>query len=409
VVLSACLLAASTDPVRYLLARVEAAHEALSSYQVQATKTTVGPVSTETDRFQILVGSDWIDVDWQGSSVTARWSVQGSVVRQFDPKTGQFTESPMGDRKAVEALRSEAGGLDTLVFSLVEPSSLAKIFRDIDPSGWRIESREGETLLTKGSGLAKDTIGWNQETRLLTRYAQKTDRFGVEWRLAVRPGRPSPPPLPSGAHKVGRLAPAVAPPVYDSQQARQVTEALFRRYDRPGKLGYRLPGDEGDTRVRIDGNKVWQRDRMAEWTYDGQSLCIQSFGQGWAYEGPATVSEVIDAVAQAGSRVDPLLRGLVTGKNPFRTLLGQGAQVSLVGSTSHKGDRAHLIQAKQGAGQATLVVRAKDSFVLSSLFTGPDGLAAPTKVYEPDPGPVPALRIAPGVRRLKRQEATGRG
>ncbi|MCW5940473.1 MAG: hypothetical protein KF884_12560 [Fimbriimonadaceae bacterium] len=406
--MSALLLAASTDPAMYLLERVASAHQALSNFQVEATKTTVGPVSTETERFRILVGSGWVDVDWQGSSVTARWSVQRETVRQLDPKTGQYTESPRGERKVVEALRSEAGGLDSLVFSLIEPSSLAKIFREIDPEGWRIEVNGVETLLKKASGLAKDGIGWNRDSRLLTRYIQKTDKFGVEWRLNLRSGRTSPPPLPPGAHKVGRLAPAVSPPVYDSQLARQVTETLFRRYDRPGRLGYRLAEGEGETRVRIDGSKVWQRDRMAEWTYDGKTLRLHSLAQGWAYDGPATVSEVIDAVARAGSRVDPLLRGLVTGKNPFRTLFGQGAQVSLVGSTSHKGDPAHLIQAKQGAGQATLVIRARDSLVLSSLFTGPDGLAAPTKVYEPDPGPVPALQLSPRLRRLSRQEATGR-
>jgi hypothetical protein len=406
--LALALVAATTDPARYLLERVAETHARLGRYGVVASKTTVGPVATTIDRYHIFVGSGQTDVAWQGPGVSARWSVSEGTVRHVDLQSGRFTEEPRGGRTVREAIVAEAVGLDPFVLALIDPPALSRLIQRWDVAGFSVESSGKETRLARRSGLSQDLLAWDRETRLVTTRSHKTERFGVEWRLSFMPGESSPPRLPPGARRVDRLSPVFAPPVYESRSAQRLAESVFARYDRPGRLGYRVQGEGEPTRVKIEGRVVWQRDAAAEWRYDGVRLILHSLKGGWAYDGPAKVSDVIDAVARAGSRVDPLLRGLMTGKNPLRVWLGQGARVAVVGSIRHRGERGHVLQAKSGAGQATVIVRASDSTVLSASFAGPDGLAGPAKVYEPDPGPPPDFQVPPQVRRTTLAEALGR-
>jgi hypothetical protein len=99
-----------------------------------------------------------------------------------------------------------------------------------------------------------------------------------------------------------------------------------------------------------------QDDDLVSWTYDGKTLRLFDKKSRRFAEGEARFIEVVDAVAEAGSRVEPMGRSLAVKSNPFRLLITDRAEVRREGSMKIQGRSADIVFIKGETGEFTVAV-----------------------------------------------------
>jgi hypothetical protein len=86
------------------------------------------------------------------------------------------------------------------------------------------------------------------------------------------------------------------------------------------------------------------------------------------YSGKAGTASMIDALAAVGTRMDPVVRQIVTRQNPIRVMLGPRIRVKTVGSVKTQGVPTDLMEFKSGRGVVLMAIR-KDNGLLASVHT----------------------------------------
>ena len=194
----------------------------------------------------------------------------------------------------------------------------------------------------------------------------KEAQFGTEWRLSYRPqtGAIAFTP-PQGAVKTSELRADTVMPTFASAAARAVVTKVFAKYDQPKRLAYEVTAPDEKSQVWILSGNVRQSDSKADWSVKGGRFELLDKGRGHMVEGEAALFKIVDAVAKSGTRVEPLLKVLLRGQNPFRIYFGSNANVSITGTARINGHKCALVESTSLRSKVTLVVRESDGFVLS--------------------------------------------
>ena len=296
-------------------------------------------------------------------------AIGASTVTSYDPELQQYVVEPKEAGKSLgERVAGRHPNLNDLLLSFAERDGLRVWIEGLSGStSWGFE-RGGRTLaLSYDSEGTTITLHVSRESFLIQSVDSSTGLDQLSWKIeydkAVRPLNFEP---PAGAFKVPYFDKEMLPPTYRDAEAKAATERMFDAYSGLRSLGYEVTRGDSKTTIRLRGRFTRQDDDVASWTYDGRTLIAHDKAEDKWYRGELDFPGVIDAIASLDTRVDPTLRHLMTGFNPYRKRLGDGAEVRVTGRVPVDGEAATMLMAENDNARITLIVRDSDGLVLRS-------------------------------------------
>ena len=371
-----CLYLAVTPASTVLLGEVTRSHANLGAASFVAT-------SRFSDPAQTIVTKYGIDYRWPsefkirtldpttGRTLKER-VIERSRVVDYDPALMQYTstERPSGDSLG-KTLASIDKDLDDLLLAFADPEGIDVWATDmLKLRPWRIAQSGGKTTMGYSKGGHKIVLDVDTARRLLRKVDITTGSQRLVWDIAYSRsvGRTVFRP-PADATEVPVFDREMALPTYANAEARDVSQRMFGAYEGRGSMAFEVTRDTGTTKVQMAGKTIRQEDANATWTYDGRRLVLFSKRTNRWYSGELGFIDVIDLVAQHGTRVDPTASLMYRRFNPYRKRLGDGAKVKLVGTMPYNGEEVSILECESPNALLTLFVR-KDGLVAGSSVTG---------------------------------------
>ena len=360
------------NPAEFVAQRVSQAHKNLDRGLISISVSTIGAVTSESSKYILAYDrSQGADLSIQRKK-PFRIVITKDRIVEFDVATQQYADAPRVEGSISSLLKHSAGVLDELVAGLADPDGVNLWLSGLTTKGkWRFIGSAGVFGAESVEGLSRIAIQIDRSSHLLKQVSIKTDIYGSTWVLNYG----SPPKAiefvpPKSAYKTKSVNPEIAPPAYGSQQARQITEKVFRKYDAPKLLAYQVQTAGETVSVWIDHGKIRQQDSSTDWTFIKGNLTLKNLATKDISTAKMSLTETIDKLATQNTRIEPILRLMTRGINPFRFYLGQGSVVKLTGSVKVKGTSCELLEATSPQGKLGLIVRSSDGFVLSLSILG---------------------------------------
>lgn len=374
-----CLVLSTVDlrPADYLIEKCSTAHSRLAGSSVDIHVDTVGAASTEKTDYSLVYDRS------QGADLTIkrkrplRIVVTKDKLVEFDASTHQYAVKPRIEGELSTVLKHSAGVLDELVAALTDPEGVKRWLSALRKNGtWKFGEGSGTLSVETGTEDGRLLVSVYPDTMLLKHVSMKSDRFGTDWTFRYKPAASQIEfTAPKDAYLTNDIRPEIVTPTYDSLEAKRITEAMFAKYDNPKALAYEVRANAEKVSVWVDHGRVRQRDEKSDWTMANGRFLLLNLNQKHQVSGAASLSKVINAVAKTGARVEPLLRLMMRGINPFRFYLGHNSTVSVSGKAKVDGRDCALLTVNSPSSKLSLIVRTSDGFVLSlaSLSSSANG------------------------------------
>jgi len=361
------------DPVDYLFDWSASSHARLSAARYRAVADT----TTDTGKMRQTFGIGYIRPndfqlsiqDSTGAERTRTLYLDQRLLTVFEPKTRQYVQKRMPSNVSIkEAVLTEIPQLDDLVFALADPAGIESYYgkiRQLKPWNWKHSGDEVSLVHQKGATVV--AINLSAKTGLINRVALASQGQATDWKFTYEPTSPRSVAFqaPTGSYAVSELDPEVHEPTYGSNEARILTQRMFKAYDRPKALAFEVSEGGEKTLVWFRPGAVRQKNAAVDFVFRGGKATVVSYGSRTAYSGAAKTLQVIDAVGESGGRIDPALRSLMRGQNPFRLLLGEKCRVSVKGRMELSGARCTILEVDNKVARLSLVVRNADGRVMS--------------------------------------------
>lgn len=358
------------------------AHAALNAAQIQLeVRQTLNKQLTKTSYELTYIRPDRIrlrarEPEQNGRAASDRtFALYGDDFAAYDATVHERLARqavPVGS--IVERFSALVGKTDDVILGMLEPELLAKFMEPFRTAkGWKVSAVGGVTTLSRrsGTGGAANTTSFQFETATKRLRGM---RIGIPdgtlvWQIVYRPAPSSltwRPPTDAPVVPSFTLRPVA--PIYADAQTKRIAERSIAAYDRLRHTTFRIESTMGDGRVWISSGKV--REEQPGFTYvwnNGQGAVVMKSSDTF-YSGKAGLAGMIEYLARAGVRMDPLVRQIMTRQNPVRVLLVPGVRVSTVGELSISGAPGHMLRFQNDKATVTLVIR-KDNGLLSSIET----------------------------------------
>lgn len=265
---------------------------------------------------------------------------------------------------AVPQLVEQIPGLDLFVISGLAPKGWDGYTKDIlaQGKGWKPKFVDGQWKLTLASPNGQLTLSFRSgdflpvEMRLAgggTLNVWKMDHSSkVDDSLFQAPKQ---------SRLVARFQNFSPPRSYDPL-AKPLVEKLFKNFDLTKTLAIETEAGGNRTRVLARGSYIRQTQEDVDWSYDGRTVTINTGGKVRRHQ--AKTDEMLELVAQAGGRMDPLWTDLLGGANPFRRLLS-GADIRHKGVVSTPDGQVALLQVTGEEENLSIGLRVSDARVIS--------------------------------------------
>lgn len=299
-------------------------------------------------------------------------AIEPSRIVHYDPELLQYTVKARGpDADILNDVMLSEQGLSEIVVTFIHKSAMGIWINDIlrAKTPWKVTATTKRVRLNFEGDGQQIEIDIDKRSFLVSRVFRKTGLQRQEWKLVydTKPKSTRFTP-PTGSYQVPFFDRDIQEPTYEDSAAKAVTQKLFAAYSGLTSIGYTMQREDDTTTVHLHTKFVKQDDSIAEWTYDGRILVFHNKLTGKWYRGRASFIQVIDAVASLGTRVDPTVMLLMRGINPYRRILGDGAHMTVTGtSKSKEGDELTLLEADSDNANITLYVRDRDGLVHSTL------------------------------------------
>lgn len=368
-----CLHLALTPASSFVFDRIDRAHSSLSSASFTAVSNLTGAGQPAQSKFNIAYR--WPNefrmriLDPRSGAILRERCIETSRVVEYDPSLLQYTSTPRKSGQTPGSILAELDkGLDDLILAFTTEKGfsvwLAPILQN---KPWTVGRRGSNAVLTFARKERRIVVQADSTTGRLTKIDITTGPQTLSWtltyardaqRLAFAP--------PPGSIEVPIFDRESKPPKYADAKSKAVANRLFAAYSDLSSLGYYVYRDKDRTTVKLRGKFARQDDAIAEWTYDGRTLIVHVKKTDKWYRGELGFPDVVDSVGGLGTRVDPTLRLLMTGFNPYRRRLGDGAMLKVVGSMKISGQPVTMLEASSDNALITLFIRDSDGLVVSS-------------------------------------------
>ncbi len=238
-------------------------------------------------------------------------------------------------------------------------------------SNWKAVAGKPKIKLEVGGTYGEFEL--DRKTNRISRFVNKANNITTVWTMRYAPlSTESVFSPPKSGYQVIALTDPGAMPKMDKTTS-QIVGRMIRLYEPPQSVALRITDEEEITTIHYTRKGVRQEDRKVSFVYDGKQLSVQANGS--TYIGKSKSSDIFDAVAQAGSRVDPTLRDLILGVNPMRRLLESVKTVKVAGSSEINGQQCTILQGHSDEITITFFVAKSDFQVLRVTTSTPGAIA----------------------------------
>ena len=309
------------------------------------------------------------EFDAKGRLVHDR-TVEPSRIVDHDPILEQYTVVMRpADVTTGGALAKLDESIDDLLLAFSEPSSMKVWLDPMATLGSWVVTSGLKGIEAKFSSQGK-TISLVAEkgTSRLTSVKMSSSADKIEWSISYGKsvGR-----LvfvqPEGSYRVPYFDKQTSAPQYASKESKSLAMKVFDAYDGLTSFGYVVKRPDGNTTILLSGKFARQEDEKALWAYDGKTLSFFNKAKKEWYRDELSFTQVIETVPTLGTRVDPTLRLLMTGFNPYRKRFGDGATLRATGSMRLNGEDIALLSSESKNAVITLAVRERDGLVVNSI------------------------------------------
>jgi len=367
------LYLASRDTIGYVMDWTSSAHSRVVAARYVAEAST----TTDTGKMKQTFGIGYIRPndftlsiqDSTGAERTRTLFLDQRVLTVLDPKTNQYRQTKVSSSVSIkEAITGEIPQLDNLVFAMADENGVRAYIdtlRQLKP--WTVKVTPEEVGLLHQNGPASVYLGISPRNGLIKRIALANQGQATDWRFTYNPKSPTTVAFqaPKNSYAVSELDPMVYEPTYANAEAKAITTKMFQAYDRPQALAFEVAEDGKKTEVWFRPGAVRQRNETVDFVFQAGNATVVSYPNRTAYSGAARSLQVIDAVGESGSRIDPSLRSLMRGQNPFRLLLGEKCSVAVKGRMEIDGQPCTILEADNKVARLSLIVRNRDGLVVS--------------------------------------------
>lgn len=290
---------------------------------------------------------------------------------------------------------------DMFVAMLVEREGLAAWFAELPVKGtWNWYDKGADIKLQlKQNDMLVEFVLRKADSRLTRMTAGRPDG-AINWSLKYAKFRNLPDPVAiKGTYRVANFDTEQLTAKADKAAAKHLQRA-YKYYD-PGR-SFAFTRIEGDTRTKVSytPQAVRQEGDGVSWSLTQGELVVSA--KSGTYSGPASPGRTVDAVAGAGSRVEPFLRSLVIGRNPVRFMLNDAYQVTVGGSGAVGSDTCTILKATSQYADLMVTCSDKDGFIYMIVARTKDQsgrvLADETSEFERLPGFPPTKVSTKGIK-----------
>ena len=284
-----------------------------------------------------------------------------------------------------ERFRAAVGPIDELIVALVEPARFASFISPFQRMGkWNTKPEGKITTLWRsaGSGRTKSTTALKFEaaSKRLRGLTVTLPSSKLEWKVSYgAPPRAIGYRPPSDAAKVNSFTERPAAPRYANSKAKAVANWAMLAYDRLRHASIDIDSGQGSSsKVWISGGRLREETGPIAYVWNGSTASIRDSRRRVFYSGRAGLNRLLDALGALGSRMDPLVRQIVTRQNPVRILFMPGVIVRHVGQMSSDGVPGDILEYRARGANVSIVIR-QDNGLIASMRTeilDPEGRAA---------------------------------
>lgn len=380
---SLVLAAAALDPASLVLARAESGMAARAAFELRIDVETKVGKSLDRQAFLVQVRrpgqSRTVVFDKEGEKAL-EVTLDGKVTFAANYLAGQHTATQTPDGPAMrDIVQSEARQVDPLVLTSLDPDGWRSYFDTTFRQARRARARltqEGWVLFLPEKGAASRGVEMAfRRGDLAPARLSLIAQNGVQvWRLRFSP-------LPSTAkfaepdetRRVARII-VPGPPVKVDAKSQPLVNRLMEQFDRPGSLGVETKSEDGEViRLAASRRMMRQSDGKVEWVFDGRRLSLRR--NSGVTRSAVRTADLPEALAKAGTRLDPFWGDILTGVNPWRSLLA-GTDIKWTGELTVDGAKTAILSAHSYDNKHTLFVRVSDAKVISLTTEPKSGGAA---------------------------------
>ncbi len=270
--------------------------------------------------------------------------------------------------------------LDDFFYTLIDPDTQKKFFESLKKVGpWEIRRGAAtELIYRKKTDAIVVSIdpATNEWVGLRLVGSGNESIWTMKWSapasdLAFHP--------PTNSFQVAKIDPLLTDPIILDASLRPMIGKMIALFEHPSSLAFQIQGNGEKLSIWVKNGSLRQKDEKADWVAGGKTLALYQPKTNAIYIGKASNNDVIEAVANVGTRVDPLARGFLKGTNPLRELLS-GMTLKKSGKATIHGASCTLIAARLGTAGLDLIIRDSDSFPVSVATTYVEAKGATTAV-----------------------------
>lgn len=271
----------------------------------------------------------------------------------------------------VERFNSLVGKTDDVLVAFLEPDRLETFLQPFRTAeDWKIRVRRGDTVLSRssGTGPAANSTEFAFETgsKRLSGMKITIPDGTLDWRIDYGT---APPAIrwqpPQDAPVVPSFTVRPAGPIYATPKAKTLAERSIRAYDRLTHVVFRYSGTMGAGRAWISGGRVKEENSAFVYVWIENNGMIHDKRKGRFYRGRAGLAGMIEYLARAGTRMDPVVRQIAARQNPVLVLLRSGVRVRHIGELSIDGVPGDVLRFQNESAVVTMVLRKVDGLLAS--------------------------------------------
>lgn len=303
-----------------------------------------------------------------GTSPSRDFYLDRQALTVFDAATRQYKRKKVASTVSVRDAILDELQVDELVLSVFDEGGIENYLKPLRlQKPWKYSAEGNNILLTYSKPGAVFKVGIDGRTGFMNKMVIGTGATATVWKIAVQPQAPKNLAFvaPANSYPVSDFDPKIHEPKYANAQAEAITKKMFKAYDRPAALAYEVNEGGKKTMVWFKPGAIRQRDPAIDFTMKGGHATLLDLSKKVSFAGRAQTVEMIEAVGETGSRIEPNLRALMRGANPYRLLLGENCRVAVKGKMDLDGKQCTILEADNEVALLSLIVRNSDGLVLS--------------------------------------------
>lgn len=219
---------------------------------------------------------------------------------------------------------------------------------------WRISSNSSETRYELDFEKATNRV---QRIYIIGRGLESTTQYSYGNKVSPI-GKPK-----LVGNKVNTLTPRADVPKYKTERAKNLSNAVLKRYSNLRSLSYSVSGAGGSANVSFEGNKIRCKQGEWLWVHDGTSITILNNKTRQFWRTACAPKNVLYRLSQARVPVETMLRNRLEGKNMVANLFPGLSEVRNTLKYGTKGRSFEVLEVTLDNLKLNLEVRTETALV----------------------------------------------